>query len=454
MNITKENIDDLNAILRVTVSKEDYEQKVNEVLRDYKKKTKMKGFRPGKVPFSMVKKMYGKQVLVEQVNQIVSESISNYLEQEDLDIMGEPLIREQDQQYIDWDNQEEFEFVFDIGLTPEVNLSIDENLQVPYYKIKIDDQLIDEYIKEYAKRYGQFNNVEQVENEEMLKGELKELDENGDIKRGGVYVEEGSLSINMIQDDAIKKQFEGAQINDTITFDIKQAYPNETDLASLLNINKEDLPDMNAEFQFTIKEILQFQEAEVNQQLFDNIYGEGEINSEEEFRERISQELEQQLAKQSEQKLTADIRQKLIEEANIDLPKEFLKRWILTNNKDNNEITEEKLEQDFPQYEEDLKWQVIKNKIAREHNLQVTEEEINEHAKQYALMQLQQYGIPSLPDEQLQNFADEMLNKDEERRKITNSKLDEKIMDFVKEHITTEEQEVSRDEFNKLIEQK
>lgn len=449
MNITKEKIDDLNAVLRVKIEKNDYEESVKNVLSDYRKKAQINGFRPGKVPFGLIKKMYGKQTRVSEVNKLVSESIATYLDEQNIQILGEPMIKEEEQPTIDWENEEDFEFVFDLGLSPEMNIDFNSKIKVPYYIIKVDDKQIDEFIDEYSRRFGQFIDTDEVKGEEIIKGDIQELNKDKEPKEEGVKADDVTIGMDIIKDDNIKALFNGAKVNETIRFNLKKAYPNETEIASLLNISKEQVPELSEEFSFSIKEIKSFQPAEINQELFDNIYGEGNVKSVEEFREKVAEDIERMNEQRSEYKLHIDIKNKFLKKADIELPSEFLKRWILSTNKD---ITKEKIDEDFSKHEDDLKWQVIKNNIEREHDIKITKEEIEEFAKQYALMQLQQYGISSLPDEQLQNFVNEMLSKEDERKRIVDSKRNEKIMEFIKEKITYDEKKVSKDEFNKMLE--
>jgi trigger factor len=449
MNITKENIDNLNAVLRVKIEKNDYEESVKNVLSDYRKKAQINGFRPGKVPFGLIKKMYGKQARANEVNKLVSESIAKYLDEENIHILGEPMIKEEQQPTIDWENEEDFEFVFDLGLSPDINIDFNSKIKVPYYTIKVDDKQIDEFIEEYARRFGQFIETDEIKGEEIIKGDIRELNENKEPKEEGVKAEDVTIGMNVIKDDDIKELFKGTKANETLQFNLKKAYPNDTEIGSLLNIPKEQVSELSDEFSFTIKEIKSFQPAEINQELFDNVYGEGNVKSIEEFREKVAEDIKHYNKQQSEYKMHMDIKNKLLKKADIDLPSEFLKRWILSTNKN---ITKEKIDEDFSKYEDDLKWQVVKNNIEREHDIQVTKEEIEEFAKKYALMQLQQYGISNLPDEQLQNFVNEMLSKEDERKRIIDSKRDEKIMEFLKEKLTFDEKKISKDEFNKMLE--
>ncbi len=450
MNITKEDVDKLNAVLKVHIEKKDYEPEVEKVLRDYKRKAKLNGFRPGKVPFGLVKKMYGKQVLVEQVNKLVSESISGYLKDEDIKILGEPLINEEKQESIDWENQQEFNFVFDLGLTPDINIKLGQKDKITFHTIKVDDELINEQIENYKQQFGSFQQVDAIENEEMLKGDIKELDENGQHKEEGITAENAILALNVVKDDSIKKKFKGAKKGDKIIFNLKKAYPNDADVASLLSIDKEIAANLTADFEVTINEINRFQKAEANQELFDKLYGEGEVKSENEFKEKVKEQIKTSLIKDSEYKFNQDAKNLILKKANIELPEDFLKRWILSTNNEN--TTKEKLDEDFENHRDEFKWQVIKNNIIKENDLKVSEQEVKELAKQVALMQFQQYGMVNLPEEQLAQFADEMLKKDEERRRLYEKLYEDKIFEFIKNNVTVENKEINKEKFKKLLE--
>ncbi len=452
MDIKKEDAGKLNAVLKVHIEKKDYEPKVENVLKDYKKKAKLNGFRPGKVPFGLIKKMYGKQAIVEEVNKLVSESISNYLKDENINILGEPLISEEEQKPIDWENQEEFDFIFELGLAPDIEVNLSKKDKITYHTIKVDDEMLNEQIENYKQQLGQFKPAEAVNDEEMLKGDIKELDENGQPKEEGIVAEDIIMALNMMKDEAIKKKFKGAKIKDTIVFNLKKAYPNDTEISSMLSVHKEIAANLNSDFELTIKEINQFHKAEINQEFFDKLYGEGQVKSEEEFKEKLTEQIKEALVKESEYKFTMDAKNLIIKKANIELPEDFLKRWILSTDREN--ATKEKLDEDFENYREEFKWQVIKNNIIKENDLTVSDQEVKDLAKQFALMQFQQYGMANLPDEQLNMFADEMLKKEDEKRRLYEKKYEDKIYDFIKNSITIENKEINKEKFIKLVEKK
>ncbi len=450
MNITKENVDDLNALLKVHVEPGDYEDRVEEALKDYKKKANIKGFRPGKVPMGMVRKMVGPKAIIDEVNKVVLDAISKYITNENMNILGEPLLSEDHQPEIDWENQKEFDFVFEIGFAPEININITEKDKIPYYKIKVDEEMINEAVEEYKSRFGEFKNVEKIEGGEMLKGALKEVDETGKPLEDGITNEDATLSMDYIKDEAIKEKFIGASEGEQIVFDPKKAYPNEAELAGLLNIEKEKLQEINNEFQLTINEIKKFEKAEINQEIFDKLFGEGEVTSEKEFREKIKEQLEKQLENDSEYKFTQDAKDFLINKANIELPVEFLKKWLLNSNKE--QYTKEQIEEDFSKNLNELKWQVISNDLIKQFDIKVEEQEVLDYAKQIANYQFAQYGMANMPEEQLEQFAHTMLGKEEDRKRMYEKKYQDKLIAYVKENATLNEKEISRDKFKNMLE--
>ena len=453
MDVTKENKDDLNAVLKVHVKPEDYKERVDQVVKDYKKKAKMDGFRPGKVPESLIRKMYGRAIKIDEINKLVSEKISEYIKNEDLEILGKPLPNQDEQKAVNWDNDSEFEFAFDIAMAPNFELNVSEEDKVPYYTIQVTDELIDKQVDNYLERFGEFKSIDSVQNkDEIITAHVSELDEEGNPKEGGIVKEDATLSVQVIKDEEIKNKFEGAQVGDEIDIDLKKAFPNDTEISSMLNIDKEKAENLEGQFRISITEIKQFEKAELNQDLFDKIYGEGNVTSEEEFRQKIKEELEEHLKPESERKLTQDIKKYFVEKVDPELPTDFLKRWLKETQQDEN-LSEEDIDNEFPRFQEDLKWDLIKNKIIKENEIQVDENEVLELAKQVTAQQFQQYGLGNLPDEQLEQYAPELLKKEEDRRKFYERKYEEKVVDHIKEKITLEEKEVTSEEFQKMVQE-
>ncbi len=427
MNISLENSDKLNAVLSMKVEQEDYLGKVEEVLKDYRRKAKVDGFRPGKVPMGIIKKMYHTPVLVDEVNKLVSESLFTYLQENEVKILGEPLPHKDEQKKVDFEKDSEFEFKFDLGLAPELSLEISAKDKIPFYKIKVDKKQEDEYVDSLLGRYGEFKTVDKAGKDELIKCTLVKCDKEGVEAENGIRVENVSMSLDMMKDDDQKVLFSGAKGGDEVIFDLKKAYPNDTEVASMLRIDKEEVAMLEGTFKCLIAEVQLFEKAVIGQELFDKVYGEGEVKSEDELRQRVRDEIANSYERESEYRFNVDSREALIKKAKIDLPVEFLKRWMLETNEN---ITEEQLKDDFEKYEDDFRWQLIKEHLLLQQEIKVSAEEAMEMAKGVALNQYMQYGIPNVPDEYLENFAKEMLSKPEEARRIYDQKAEEKLMDL------------------------
>jgi trigger factor len=450
MNIEKKNIDDLNAVLSLTLQKDDYEKRVEDVLKDYRKKARIDGFRPGKVPFGLINKMYRRPVLLEEVNKLVSESITKYLVDEKLNILGEPIPHEGDTKKIDWDNDEEFEFKFDLGLVPEFDLNITSKDKIPYYLIKTDNALVDKYIESYCQRFGEFISVDEITEKDVLKCELKQNIDGQPGETPGIYLEEASLSVEMIKDKQIKNQVLEARKGDTLKLDLKAAYPDETEIAGMLKIEKEKVADIQGTFNVLIKDISRFQKAEINQELFNKVFGEGIVKEEKDFREKIKEEAKKGLRQDSEYRFVLDVKELLLKKFKSDLPREFLKRWLLLINE--GKFTRQQIDEEFEKFEEDLKWQLIKDKILTDNNLKISDEDLMTGAKRIAQLQFSQYGMNNVPEEQLADFAKRMLEREEDRKNIITRVSEDKVIEFVRGAVKLDEKEVSSEKFNKLFE--
>jgi len=449
MNITQENTDQLNAILHVKVEQLDYEEKVAEVLKDYRKKANVDGFRPGKVPMGLIRKMYYTPVLVDEVNKLVSESLFNYLKDKEVKILGEPLPHKDQDTQIDFAKDTEFEFKFDLGLAPDLALEVTQKDKIPYYKIKVDKKQQDEYKDSLLQKYGEFKAVEKAGDKELIKGLLVKVDKEGQEVENGIRVENISMSLEMMKDDDQKILFSGTKAGDEVVFDVKKAFPNDTELASLLRIDKEEVAMLEGTFKCVIAEVNKFEAATVGQELFDKVYGEGEVKSEEEFLERISEEIALNYERESEYRFMVDSRENMIKKARIELPIEFLKRWMVETNEN---LSEEQVNEDFEKYEDDFRWQLIKEHLLKQQDIKVSEEEALEAAKGMALNQYMQYGISNVPEDYLENYAREMMSKPEESRKFYEQKGEEKLIAYIKSTVKIDDKEVSSEKFRKLYE--
>jgi len=450
MNIKKDSVDELNAVVTVKIEKPDYEERVNNILRDYRRKAKFDGFRPGKVPQGLVNKMYRKPVLAEEINKVLAESLTKYLVDEKLNILGEPLPNEQHPLKIDWDNDTDFEFVFDIGLAPELDITVSENDILPYYSINVDEEEINRQVDRVSNRFGTLIDADQIEDKEMIKAGLVEIDSNGNPVENGINVEETSISLEFVKDEEIKDKFKGLKKDDQLIIDVKKAFENETDLAAMLKTGKEKLSSISPDFKISIHSVSRFEKAAVNQELFDKAYGKDTVKSEEEFRNKISEELRIAFERNSDYRLRMDARKYLLDKFSKNLPDAFLKRWLMHSNE--GKVTLEQIEKDYEHFTEDLRWQLIKGKITRDNELKISEEELLIHIREAIRQQfIQYYGIGEVPADLLDKYAKESLGKEEDRNRYSESLNENKVFDLIKNNVKLDTKEITLEEFNKLF---
>ncbi|NMC37413.1 MAG: trigger factor, partial [Bacteroidales bacterium] len=415
-----------------------------------KKKARIDGFRPGHVPLGLISKLYYVPTKVEEINKVINEAITRYIQDEKIKILGEPLPRRDENNDIDWDHQETFDFSFDLGLSPEINLAIDKKIKIPYYQITIDDKLIGKHVDELCRRFGNFVVSDTIEKEEMVRGTFTELGADGQTLPKGLVAEDVILGVDIIKDESIRESFIGKHVGDSLRFEIRKAFPNDPDLINMLKIDKAKLSQLKPEFQFIIKEIKKFEPSAVDQQLFDKVYGEGNVKGEEEFKERVKKEIQDSLDKECEYRFTIDSRHTILENTKFDLPVDFLKRWMIATNE--NKITEEQIDKEFSLFEEDLKWHLIVNKITEVNEIKASAEDIKEYAKNIARNQYLRYGLSNVPDEHIEHYAEEILKKDDEKRRAIDQLLEEKTIGWIKMNVSIEDKEVDIDTFNKLYE--
>jgi trigger factor len=451
MDIKKNNMDVLNAVLTISIEKKDYEERVENILKDYRRKAKFDGFRPGKVPQGLVNKMYRKPVVMEEINKILSESLGKYLVEEKLNILGEPLPNEDKPVHIDWDHDTEFEFSFDIGLSPDLDISVSEKDKIPYFLVKVDDEERTKHVDRIRSRFGSFVDADEITSNELIKADLVELNEQGEKVENGINVEEVSISLEFVKDESIKSQFIGLKAGDIIIVDVKKAFENETDLAAMLKIDKEKLAGVSNNFQITVKSVSRFEKAEVNQELFEKAYGKDAVNSIGEFNQKIDEELKAAYERNSNYKFRIDAKEYYLEKFKQDLPASFLKRWLLHTNE--GKLTMEQIDKDFDNFVLDLKWQLVKGKIARDNELKINEEELISHVTDAFRQQfVQYYGIADVPAETLQKYAKESLNREEERNRYVESLMENKVYEYIQSKVKLDTKEISLEKFNKMFE--
>ncbi len=449
MNITLNNIDPVNAVLKMEVVKADYTEEVEKNLKNLRQKASIPGFRVGKVPMSVVQRMYGKSVLIEQINKVVSNNLYDYIRNNNLNILGEPLPSDSEQ--VDFDNQEDFEFIFDLGLAPEIKLKVSKKDKLPYYSIKVDDELVDKQINNYKANYGNYSEAKKVEGKDMVKGLFVELDENGQPKANGLNLESSVMMPAYMKEETEKEKFMGAKKNTVITFNPFKAFEgSEVELASLMKVKKEEVKDHTGEFSFEIQEITRYKEAEVDQELFDKVFEPGTVSTEEEFRQKVRENIALQYGPDSDYKFLVDARESLIKKlGKVEFPDAFLKRWLVASNE---ERTPESVEADYPKIIEDLEFHLIKEELVKGNDLKVGEGDLMEQARKAVRAQFAQYGIPNVPDDILENYAKDMLKKEETVRNLFDRIMEEKLTGWLKESVTLEPKEVTVDEFRKLFE--
>ena len=448
MNITQEKIDDLNAVIKVQLKEEDYQEKVENQLKEYRKKASVPGFRKGHVPMGMVKKMVGTNLLVDELNKILSDSLQDYITKEKLEILGNPLPKVEEDGKIDWNNQKEFEFKYEIGLAPDFKLEPLDKLKVEVYTIKASDKDVDNYIKDLARRYGKMTNPEVAEEEDMLYGKFEELDGEGNVKEGGI-TNSSVVVIKSVTDKKVQKELTGAKAGDVFTLDPKVVSEYESDQAQAIGVEESDLNNVIAQFKYTVEKVNRVIPADMNQEFFDKIFGEGAVTSEKDFKAKVAEELNKGLVNDSDRKLKADVQEALIEKLKLQLPDSFLKKWIKVSNE--KPITDEQIEKEYDMYAKSLQWQLIENKIIEANEIKVEFDEVIDYTKGLLTQQMQSMGMPANDDEQLTQTAQSILQNQEEARRIYGALYDSKLMEVYKNNCKLKEKEVSIEEFEKIV---
>jgi trigger factor len=411
MNITKKDISALNAELSITLTPSDYEQKVTDAIKKVQKQASLPGFRPGKVPTGLIKKQYGKSILVEEINKILNDALYNYINENKIEILGNPMPK--DDNSIDFDNQTEWTFNYELGLTPIFDVKLDNSHTFEYNKVKVDEELIEKYLKDVKKNYGKPSNPEVAEASDVLYIDIVELDATNNIVPGGVF-KSTSIGIDRLKNESAKAKLVGAKKEDKIIINANELYDSAVDKSLSLGIDKEAAESFASNLQLTVRNIARMEEAELNQELFDKLYGAGNVNSLEEFKAKISSELDMMFAQDTDRKFIENVEKTLVEKLNISLPDDFLKRWLLAVNE--KPITKEQLEAEYPAYAKSMQWKLIENKIIKNNEINVTIDEAREEAKSYILSQFARYG--QVPDAtEINKIADQILGKQEEAKK-------------------------------------
>jgi trigger factor len=447
MNITQNAIDALNGKITIEVEKQDYAENVDNALKDYQRKAVVAGFRKGKTPYGIIKKMYGKPVLLEELNKIVSNRLAQYIKENDINIMCDPML-DKVQDGVDI-TQENFTINYSIAYRPEINVKLTKREKIPFYVVKVDNDMIDNEIHSIQQGNGELRDVEDIQGKELLRGSFVELDASGQEMETSIRKDDGIISLAYLKDKVTAAAFASATIGSRVVFNPARVFPNKTDLAAMLGIEKAVADTLDADFAFTITSIQRYFPATLGQPLYDKLYGEGNVTSEKAFREQVKITIAAQLRGHGEYRFSIDAREKMCKKnEDVLLPEEFIKRWLVATS-DN--LTLEACEADFPHYIEEFKWQLIRSAFTREYSIQVTEEEIRAIARENAAIQLRQYGLYGLSTEELDTFATQILANHEEREKIRTRAQDNKIFACIKENVKIEETEITIEEFSKLF---
>lgn len=451
MNISLENVNKVSALLTVKLEKADYQEAVDKSLKSFRKKANIPGFRPGMVPVGLIKKQYGKAILVEEVNKILQNKVYEYIRENKVNMLGEPLPDEEKQKPINFDTEETFEFLFDVALAPEFEVDLTSKDKIDYYTIEVSDEMLEKQIKAYTQRNGKYEQVDLYQDNDMLKGLLAELDENGNTKEGGIQVEGAVMMPSYIKNDDQKAIFANAKKNDVLVFNPDKAYEGQEALvASLLKIEKEKAAEVKNDFSFQVEEITRFVEGELNQEIFDQVFGKDTVKTVDEFKAKIKEMMAQQFVSDSDYKFLVDVRDYLTKAiGKLEFPDELLKKIMLLNNKDKGEAF---VNENYDKSIEELTWSLIKDKLVAANSIKIEQADVENVAKSVTRAQFAQYGMMNPPEELISKYAEDMLKKEGQIDGLVNRAVEEKLAVALKGKVTLNNKNISLEDFNKLFE--
>ncbi len=441
MKIEQSELKNLTGVITLTIEPADYQEEVNKQLKEVRHKAQMPGFRPGMVPAGLVKKMYGKGILADVLNKKVGESMQKHIEDNKLQILGDPLPSENAPK-IDLDNEDTFTFMFDIAVAPEFDAKLNGKNKLTEYEIEVTDEMVNNQVNSYAERFGDYVQVEEVAEGDIVKGLAKQVD-------GEIVKENAVLNPQYMKDKEQAKLFAGAKKGETVTFNPAKAFDSEVEVSSLLGITKEQAKDLKSDFTFEIQEITRHTPAKIDSELFAKVYGENAPKDEAEFRARVKAEIEANMAEDSKYKFGLDAKEAIMKKMEkLEFPVDFLKRWVLATNE---KMTQEELDKDFDKMLDELKWHLAKDQLMKEYNIDVQKEDVEAYAKEVARMQFMQYGLMHVDDQYLTNYANEMLKQENQLRGIVERVAENKIYDALKGVAKIEKKQISHADFGKLF---
>ena len=450
MNISKNEVDTLNLTVNIEITPEDYQDKVNSVLQNYRKSANIPGFRPGKVPMGLIKKQYGKAVLIDEINKILQDAIFNYIQEEKLNILGNPLPVEQEE--LDFDTPGTYNFGFELGLSPEVDVKISKKNKVKGVKVVADDKVLDTYMEDIRGRYGKMSTPEKPAADDMFHGSFTEVDADGAAVEGGIVKEDAQFLGTNLKTKKAQGELAKATMGSTMTFDAKKSFGKDYNVAGLLGVTDAQLEASTGSFEFKLTNISRMEPAELNQEFFDKVYGEGAVTSEKEMRARMKEEAERMYQSEADQYFLNNVAEYLLEKTKFDLPIVFLKKWMQTSGE--KPLTADEVEADWEKTEKGLRYQLIENAVITAAEIKVSREDLLDHTVGMVKAQFQQYGQQVMDDEMLKGIAENALKNEEEVRRISDQVYNAKLLAHYKESFKVEEKEVTYDQFIKLVTEK
>lgn len=448
MNISQEKIDNLNAVVTINMNPEDYQARVDKAIKDHAKKAKIPGFRPGMVPPAHIKKMYGKSILVDEVNNLLSDTLNNYLTEQKLEVLGQPLPKIDDKKEYNWDFADNFEFNYEVGLAPEFTIDLSSKDKLTQYDIKVDDETLQSRIKNIRRSYGKMTNPDVSADDDVLYAQLTQLSPDGSVFEDGI-VNTTSVRLDQVIDEKIKKSLIGLKKDDELVFDIQKAYNNDAaKVAALLGIEEAEAADLKSNFRLTVKNVNRLEEGDLNQEFFDKLFGEGVVTDEAGFVAKITEELESMMVQDADRKLQNDIYTYALDKVKFELPDDFLKRWLKATNEN---LSQEDLDGGYNDFAKNLKWTLIENKILKDNNIEIKYEEVFAAAKQSLAQQFAMYSPQPIAEEQLAQYAVQYMQNKENANKVFEEVKALKTLDHIKSVITLDKKEIKYNDFKEQV---
>lgn len=448
MKVSFDCPDKINGLLTVTIEEDDFKNDVEKELKNYRKRANVPGFRPGMVPMGLIRRQYGNAVKMDVVNNKLSEEVNKYIQDNKINMLGMPLGSEK-QTPVDLEKDAPYTFMFDIAVAPEFDIELSDNDAIDYYDITVDDKLVDQQVDGFASRFGAYQKAEEYKEGDVLKGDLRELDAEGNTKEGGVEVEGATVMPQYLKDDDQKKLFEGAKAGDIITFNPYKAYAGGAEVATLLKVEREKKDDHQGDFSYQITEVQHFEKHAVDQELFDQVFGKDEVKDEKSFREKIAEGVKQQLATDEDFRFLQDLRKYAEEKVGqLTYPDALLKRVLKENNKDKDD---EFINKNYEASLKDLTWSLIKNKLAEKAEVKVNDDDVKNVAREIARAQFAQYGMQNVGEEYVNNYAEELLKQRDTVNQFAERAVDEKLVAAIKPVVKLNHKEISLEDFNKMV---